>query len=127
MTVEDLNGAQVTYPGTYVDLGEVFQHCFPKTDLASFTVNNQGPAWVGNVYITSSGRDFIGMTKCLNCDCKCGDRDPSRYEEHGCPLDCQNQQITNLGMSIESKIVGDTKCRNGENCKFLVSWEGQCY
>ena len=85
---------------------------------------NMGYAWVGNIYLKSAGRDYIGLSRCLNCDCQCGDKEPSQYEQHGCNFECENQQFVNFGITKLSQIEGDTKCRNGEVCKFVVSYEG---
>ena len=41
----------------------------------------------------------------------------------GCPGPCRESSIISIGLDDDNSIPGDTKCRNGDICKFEVNWK----
>ena len=115
----------------YIADHESWSYCFPPGDLSSFTLQNEdGNSWVGEVYMTHPLTDnihdpqFTAVMQCENCDCQCDGLEREQYEANGCGGECQQQAIIQLGIDNDSTVEGNTKCRFGNSCPFVVSWVG---
>ena len=107
----------------YLDDDESWSHCFPSMDLLDFTLRNEdGNTWVGEVSMTHTDSKYAGLILCTaNCLCECAGKSEEDYLTNGCGV-CQEHTVFELGIDNDSKVDGDTKCRNSDNCLFELSW-----
>ena len=102
---------------------EKWTHCFPSGDLNSFTVENNGNAWSGDITMTHSDEGYAALMFCENCNCNpekfwgnCGLQHTPDCEEL-----CVPEHAINIGLG-RSWIPGDPQCSPSDVCPFAVSW-----
>ena len=101
---------------------EKWTHCFPSGDLNSFTFENEGKSWTGDITMTHYDEGYAALMFCQNCDCNSGEFRCGLVDSvisTDCDELCVAEHAINLGFG---GLPGDTQCSPSDVCRFAVSW-----